>query len=132
MKKYGLKEGDAENPFALVGQTKTWSLSEHPVNEQLAGIVREAQRTRLTAQWAAVNRRLMIAVRLQDPTQGGGEWLEVGGRKGRMLEECLGRGEERAIRNLGIGKDEKIWCVLESKRREESRVTDEGARRGER
>lgn len=62
----------------------------------------------------------------------GGEWLEVGGRKGRMLEECLGRGEERAIRNLGIGKDEKIWCVLESKRREESRVTDEGARRGER
>lgn len=49
-----------------------------------------------------------------------------------MLEECLGRGEERAIRNLGIGKDEKIWCVLESKRREESRVTDEGARRGER
>ncbi|PYH56476.1 uncharacterized protein BO96DRAFT_434454 [Aspergillus niger CBS 101883] len=122
LKKYGLKEGDAENPFALVGQTKTWSLSEHPVNEQLAGIVREAQRTRLTAQWAAVNRRLMIAVR-------GGEWLEVGGRKGRMLEECLGRGEERAIRNLGIGKDEKIWCVLESKRREESRNHSQGDRR---
>lgn len=44
MKKYGLKEGDAENPSALVGQAKTWSLSKYPVNEQLAGIVREAQR----------------------------------------------------------------------------------------
>ena len=82
MKKYGLKEGDAENRFALVGQTKTWSLSEHPVNEQLAGIVREAQRTRLTAQWAAVNRRLMIAVRLQDPTQGGEKGWRLEGGKG--------------------------------------------------
>ncbi|RDH31996.1 hypothetical protein BDQ94DRAFT_160342 [Aspergillus welwitschiae] len=97
LKKYGLKEGDAENPFALVGQTKTWSLSEHPVNEQLAGIVREAQRTRLTAQWAAVNRRLMIAVRLQDPTQGGGKNHSQGDRRVYTNSDRLLRAPFRCV-----------------------------------
>ncbi|OJI90469.1 hypothetical protein ASPTUDRAFT_52329 [Aspergillus tubingensis CBS 134.48] len=73
LKKYGLKEGDAENPSALVGQARRGACRSTQSTNNWPGLFVRPKRTRLTAQWAAVNRRLMIAVRLQDPTQGGGE-----------------------------------------------------------
>lgn len=98
MKKYGLKEGDAENPSALVGQARRGACRSTQSTNNWPGLFVRPKRTRLTAQWAAVNRRLMIAVRLQDPTQGGGGGrLEVDRED---IEGMLAEGRRKGV--LGI------------------------------